>query len=603
MKLSETPERPFYSPQRIFSLSFLNIFVCAYLSPCYFSPVAPAHLCLPHTQRDEVVHLLFDAFGSLLVMTGGPPNGAPARLLVPSADVTAKNLRATLHAYSASKSTYNYDSDGRLQRRAMSIFDKLTSTPRPVDDGERPKFFRLVDDTPSLLTRFRAFITRLKSQRAESKKKRVVGESKALRILARICELIDYCPIPPMSLFLGSVFTTVMVNILRPSFALRFEWMPSVLDGCIIFSTLLCFAWKRGPVLRAINRNESPYRHPIDDALEPYAEYIEEKHAAVKAGNEELKTNFAQLDALRRELARDPAAADKNAILKPSQRAKAMIEAGALGAGYDAEKAAEAERIKKEESLRRSHQLWRERSGNNEVDEAIEKLKSFAATGYRMKTKELKQRAAPRPVPPAVAALRRGGVAAATVASAANALASGLASGGGSGGPRASTEGSGERNSGSGTSGSNPMPGRPTLPLNATFASFNSFAPPGAADTSRRYSGSNASVRSTASAPLSTSNARKPKMRIFRRKQRTSPDIAAALDGNGNANNRDVFVEPLGPQLIPMVQTVPESDAGREPTHEHRRMPSFPRLSGRRARKASRALAAGPPGTPNRGGD
>ena len=530
-------------------------------------------------------------------MTGGAPNGAPARLLVPSADVTAKNLRATLHAHSASKSTYNYDSDGRLQRRAVSIFDKLTSGSRPVDDGDQPpKFSRLVDDTPSIFARLRAFISHLKSQRAEAKKKRVAGESKAIRMIARICEFVDYCPIPPLSLFLGSVFTTVMVNILHPSYALRFEWVPSVLDGCIIFSTLLCFAWKRGPVLRAYNRNEQPYRHPIDDALEPYAEYIEAKQAAVKAGNEELKTNFAQLNALRRELARDPAAKDRNAVLKPSERAKAMIEAGALGAGYDAEKAAEAERIKKEESLRRSHQLWRERSGNTELDDALEKLENHAATGYRMKTKELKLRAAPRPVPPAIAALRRSGAVAANVASVANTIASGL------GGARGSTEGSAERNSGSGTSGSNPLPPRPTIPLNATFASFNSFAPPGAADTSRRYSGmSNTSVRSTASAPLSSNNFRKPKMRIFRRKQRTSPDIVASVNGNGNGNSRDVFVEPLGPQLIPMMNTVAsDTENGRESTAtlESRRLPSFPRLSGRRARRAARALAAGPPSPP-----
>lgn len=494
-------------------------------------------------------------------------NAAP--LLVPSADVTAKNLRASVQSRSAS-ATYNYDSDGRLQRRAVSILDRLTSTGRSASESDVPKFTRFVDENPGLLVRARSLIKRLRARRSAEPKKVSASMNKPLRTLARACELLNYSPLPPIVFFLGTVCITVIFNILRPTaIHRRFPAITPLLDGLLVLTALLSILWKREGMLHALSRGEHPYRHPVDSCLEPYAEYIAGRAAEVKAGREELKQNHAQLDALRRELAKDPAAADPNAVLKPNKHAAAMIKAGALGAGYDAEKAAEAERLRKEESLRRSHQHWRERSGSASMDDALEKLQSHAATGYRKHTKELKMRAAPRPMPQ-LAALRRAANAATTV----NSLAAGMA--GGMLGRGASVESA--LREASGSSGASGAPGdsgsrgggrRESVTPNESSFSFSRAATGQEGMGVRRYSAaSEQSIRTAASAPASVvrQSSKRSKLRLFRKRRTERP------------NPEDVPVPPPGEPL--------ETGEGSNGLLQ-RRLPSFPRMSGRRRRSRS----------------
>lgn len=484
--------------------------------------------------------------------------GAATPLQVPLADVTAKNLRASLHMRRPSA----FDSRGEL-KQGVSLLDSLAPSPARSADAIEPKFGRLVDDSPSLVARARAFLARLRAARAQKsaaqappthKSDAVPRAAGAMRGLAKLCDVLgSMLKTAPMLPFFCSLLATLVLHEWKPALFLRIPMLTHALSGTMLLAALFCALWKRGEPLRILAAGARPYAHPIDSCLDAYADSLTERDAAVKAGLEELRTHRAQLDALRKELAKDPAASDPSAVLKPSRKAAAMIAAGALGAGFDAEKAAEAERLRKQDTLRRSREQWRERGEQSagELDEFSQMLQDHAATGYRKHTKELKMRSTPQGPRQAVplAAFRR----AAVVGSIASAMVRREGSGSSAGG----------RNQGGRREGSGSGSGAPV------FGSFNSYSGKhgsgdghglrrawngggrgGANGTPRRYSGaSDASVRTAASAPVTRHNSRRKKMHLFRRKRargRPDEDATRSVTAPVTPARRDYSVTPGG---------------------------------------------------------
>lgn len=506
-----------------------------------------------------------------------PVGSASEPLLVPSADVTAKNLRASLHNRTASGT---YDSDGRMQRRAMSILDKVVgpNTVENVDKDAPPKFTRLVDDTPSMLTQLKSFIYRVRTSGKSGKKaakKSASGETNPVyRALGKLCDVIEYSPLPPMVYFLGVLFLIIVLKLFEPVRLLKkFPYIPQLLEVLLVLSGVIAILWKRSRVFYTLAKGDSPYKHPIDSCLEPYHEHITERAERIKLENAELAENHAQLDALRKELAKDPAAHIPGSVLKPSRKAANMIRDGALGAGYDAEKAAEAEEMRKRERQRESHKLWREKSvsvGNDDAEMVEKLIISHAATGYRKHTKELKMRAAPRP-PPAVNAFKKASAAVVGASSAASAFA-GLTAGGGNSSGSPSGENSASQRDQSGSSGRRDGSGSGASGIAGTAAgggdavrgnSFNVFGNvihPNNMDMTRRSSGgSDMSVKTAASGPANAAVSRQNSKRFKKLFRRKRSNYNANPTGGGGVALRTTASAPLPADVMttPITFTVP----------------------------------------------
>lgn len=326
-----------------------------------------------------------------------PVAGGARPLLVPAADVSAKNRRAAQMSHPSSHYTA-----GRGVAKAVSILDSLAPSARAATSGGPPKFSRFEDDTPPILARLKSLFARTNSTSSTStassvgraKRTRSAGNP-ALRALAKASDALNASPSPTIVL-LGLMAATLLMRAFRPEWLLR---TPVRIGLRVLYALTLTLAllWRRGAPLRAIAAGRSPFFHPTDASLDPYAETLDARAAATKAAEEELKLNRAKLDALRRELARDPNAAIPGAMLVPSRKAAAMIAEGALGAGYDPDKAAEAERLRKVESIARSRAQWKELGEGVEgsLGPAENMMRLHASNSDGKKTKQIKNRSLP----------------------------------------------------------------------------------------------------------------------------------------------------------------------------------------------------------------
>eukprot|EP00177_Eucheuma_denticulatum_P004114 GFKZ01007463.1.p1 GENE.GFKZ01007463.1~~GFKZ01007463.1.p1 ORF type:complete len:422 (-),score=74.41 GFKZ01007463.1:164-1375(-) len=212
-----------------------------------------------------------------------------------------------------------------------------------------------------------------------------------------------------LALAVGKVPDPVLVFLLLATFVMALErlrphWLrpiPVKILVTLSFLPVLVLAavWRKTELFTKLREGANPLSHPAEHLLDPVEAHLKQREESVRREEEQLKKNYAQLDALRKELAQDPHARDPDAVIVPSRKAAAMIAAGALGAGYDAEAAQAVEQRRREESVKRSREEWRARTEQAEdnVEQTHESLKlmaDHAATEYRTRTKELKTKSA-----------------------------------------------------------------------------------------------------------------------------------------------------------------------------------------------------------------
>lgn len=128
---------------------------------------------------------------------------------------------------------------------------------------------------------------------------------------------------------------------------------------------------------------------------------VQARDKAVEKALELLHQNEAKLDALKKELAKEGNARNDDGQIVPSRRAAEMIASGALGAGFDAQTAAEVEHRRREENVKRSREEWRvrvemvEQQDDDEMKQSLKLLADHAATAYTKRTKDLKTKISP----------------------------------------------------------------------------------------------------------------------------------------------------------------------------------------------------------------
>lgn len=319
------------------------------------------------------------------------------KLLVPAADVLAKNMRAQESARIPPAAAAS-DAGGAPSGTRRTLIGMGAATEQSQNAIRSKILFRraVSPPVPSPITTLLAklFPKKPSPDASPSHKPPLPSPlAKLIPPLEKAAALASNLPDPTL-LFLAQVLLVLLIEQFRP------HWLSSLLAKVAIILSflplfLLALLWRKTELFATLREGQNPLSHPAEHRLDAQQDDLTRREAAVTAANAELAKNRAQLDALRKELAKDPHAADPAAIIVPSRKAAAMIAAGALGAGYDADAAHAVEQRRKEESVRRSREAWRVRTEETEVhgEEAQESLKllaDHAAKAYTKRTRELK---------------------------------------------------------------------------------------------------------------------------------------------------------------------------------------------------------------------
>lgn len=327
-------------------------------------------------------------------------------LLVPAADVLAKNMRA-LDAARVPPATAASEAGGAPSGTRRTLISMGVATEDASREARTQIRFRRADDDqrPSPFSALFAKLLSKKSSEEEEHDSQAPSKSeksavnkkldKILPGLEKASALATHLP-DPVFLYLVLVLLVLIVAQARP------HWLQPLVVKIAVALTfapplLLAALWRKTHMFATLRKGQNLLSHPAEHCTDAFEAELKEREESVRKAEEELKKNRAELDALRKELAKDPNAQNPDAIIVPSRKATEMIAAGALGAGYDAEAAQAVEQRRREESVKRSREEWRVRAG--EVDDKAEQMKeSFklmadhAAMAYRKRTRELKTR-------------------------------------------------------------------------------------------------------------------------------------------------------------------------------------------------------------------
>lgn len=325
-------------------------------------------------------------------------------LLVPSADVLAKNMRAqdaarippavaASEAGGASSGTRSTlinmgaaTEDASREARTQIRF-------RRADDDQRPSPFAAL--FAKLFPKKKTEEEERDSDSPDKSEKSTVPKvlDKVLPGLEKASALATRLP-NPVLLYLVLVLLVLIVAQARP------HWLQPLIVKILVSFTfapsfLLAALWKKTNLFVTLRKGQKLLSHPAEHCMDAFEAELIDREERVRKAEEELKKNRAKLDALRKELAKDPNAHNPDAIIVPSRKAAAMIAAGALGAGYDTEAAQAVEQRRREESVKRSREEWHARTEEvedkaDQMKESLKLMADHAGMAYRKRTRELK---------------------------------------------------------------------------------------------------------------------------------------------------------------------------------------------------------------------
>lgn len=330
--------------------------------------------------------------------------GSAARpLLVPAADVIAKNMSA-YDPYTSQSGDVDRNSSSATFLMAFGAVTEAESRSRTTTvrfKAAKP------DSKPNPLVQLFSRLFSAAPTRASGNASDATAKSALVAKLAKLWPPLEKAStiasrLPdPTVLFLAFVLAVLLVDRYRP------HWFQSILVKLAVilsFFPLLALAllWRKTELFAQLREGANPLSHPAEHMLDDLEAELKAREENVKKAEEKLNHNRAQLDALRKELAKDPNAADPNAIIVPSRKAAAMIAAGALGAGYDAEAAQAVEARRREESVKKSREEWRQKTEEvektaSQTEESVQLLAHHASTAYEKRTREIKTRSSTTP--------------------------------------------------------------------------------------------------------------------------------------------------------------------------------------------------------------
>lgn len=340
--------------------------------------------------------------GTATVATAASTSSRP--LLVPAADVLARNMRAIEQTSERSGALDGSESSAPSLFMGLGAFNEDSA--RKVRHKEARFRSAAATAKPNPLT---SLITRLLAQKTPSDKQQQSQTSpsatvsqptrlqKLIPTLEKAVPLVSRLP-DPLFVMVSQTLVILIIRWVRP------HWLKPLavrIPLCVLLfiPILLSALWKRGGLFTIIREGRPLRTHPAELRLDgPEAEVLA-REVQVEKALETLRKNEAKLDALKKELAKEGNSRSADGQIIPSRRAAEMIAAGALGSGFDAETAAEVEQRRREENVRRSREEWRARAelaeDDYEMKERLRLLADHAATAYAKRTKELKTRTSP----------------------------------------------------------------------------------------------------------------------------------------------------------------------------------------------------------------
>lgn len=144
-----------------------------------------------------------------------------------------------------------------------------------------------------------------------------------------------------------------------------------------------------------IREQKSIFTHPAEHRLDGLEADLKAREQRVRAAEETLKKDRQLLDDLKKELKKEGNIVNADGVIVPSRRAAEMIEAGALGPGYDPSTAHQVETQRRLENAQKCRDQWRQRTEYSDEErqktkESLALLAHHAATAYSDQTKGLK---------------------------------------------------------------------------------------------------------------------------------------------------------------------------------------------------------------------
>lgn len=345
--------------------------------------------------------------GSPTMATSPSPSSRP--LLVPAADVLAKNLRAQEHARGARGFTSTSASDTVASSLLMNLGAKSESS-ELVAKNKQARFQR-ASTKSGLASTIMLSVSRLLAGKSTDKKapsSASVSENKPagpprfaklMPPLEKASTITSRLPSPMMIFLAVSVFI-ILIDRVRPRW-LHFVPVQVCLTLLLFVPLILAVVWRHGDLFSMIREGCSLFTHPAEHRLDGVEGELKVREEQIRNALDTLKKNQGKLDSLRKELSKPGNLLNGDGCIVPSRKAAVMIADGALGAGFDPVSAHEVEQRRREENMKRWRAEWRAKTdqmdwNNDDSKDDFEKqMEDHAHTAYPKRTKELKTKASP----------------------------------------------------------------------------------------------------------------------------------------------------------------------------------------------------------------
>lgn len=339
---------------------------------------------------------------------------SPRRLLVPAADVLAKNRRAAEQGVLGSPT--NQDSNSLSSTSFLMGLgvnsESVASKHKKHEQQNHQARFQSASALFSAeaaasnksLSPFKYILSKFSKSKSKSKKdgnNEVKKPSKLLRTLEKASNLIsDKLPNPILELLLFCLLVLFLKKYKQK--LMQIVYTKIILIFALFIPLLHSIIYKKSELYKLL-QDDSQYviTHSTDHKYDVSEMELSKREEDVQNALETLSKNEDKLDMLKKELNKLGNLKNLDGQIIPSRKAAEMIVAGALGAGIDAETAQQVEQRRKEENMKRSRDEWKSRVDNIgiedefEVKENLKILANHAALPYDKRTKDIKNRSNP----------------------------------------------------------------------------------------------------------------------------------------------------------------------------------------------------------------
>lgn len=313
-------------------------------------------------------------------------------LLVPAADVLAKNMRAQEQhsqyeqvcetniptqfflgvAMSHAQKFSKRQKHARFQRAAPSVSNPLFSLGTKIIT-----FFSKQSSSPSTISTDTQMAPPL--------------TVKVATFCEKISGIVSNLPHPTI-IFLAESLIVLSIRKMRP------HWF-DILAVQIVFPIILLVPlvlavfWRRSELFKMIRDQHAIFSHPAERRLDSVDAALTAREQLVLAAQKCLKRDNEQLAQLKKVLKEKDNIVNADGIIIPSRKAAVLIVNGALGAEYDMRTGQGTELQRRLENVQKFREQYRklvEDSESLKENQGLHLMNEHASMEYSEKTKELK---------------------------------------------------------------------------------------------------------------------------------------------------------------------------------------------------------------------